>query len=83
MTDFLGHQLVGGCIVYRFPRPKTVPRLASIVMPMGKYRGVPITSVVDHDPDYVGWLIGQDWFFQKYPRAGEYLVACISVQPGL
>jgi hypothetical protein len=48
-------------------------------MPIGKYRGLPIAEVADHDPDYVGWLVGQDWFFEKYPRAGKCLVACISI----
>lgn len=52
------------------------------LMPMGKYRGVPIGNVVDYDPDYVGWLVEQDWFFQRYPRAGECLVAYISIGPG-
>jgi hypothetical protein len=76
MSEVVGRQLAGGCILYRFPF-----RASLGVMPMGKYRGVTIADVVDHDPDYIGWLVAQDWFFEKYPRAGECLVACISIDP--
>jgi len=48
-------------------------------MPIGKYRGVPIADAVDKDPDYVVWLTGQDWFFEKYPSAAECLVASASI----
>jgi hypothetical protein len=50
-------------------------------MPIGKYRGASIRGVVEHDPAYVSWLIGQDWFFEKYPSEGECLVECISINP--
>lgn len=50
-------------------------------MPMGKYQGVPIADIVEHDPVYIGWLVGQNWFFEKYPRESECLVDCISMRP--
>jgi len=50
-------------------------------MPMGKYRGASIREIVEHDPAYVGWLIEQDWFFEKYPRESDHLVQCLSINP--
>jgi hypothetical protein len=81
MSGSVGYQLSGGCILYRLPWRTRPSRPSPMLMPMGKYRGVPIADVFNHDPGYIGWLVGQDWFFQRYPRAGECLVACISIDP--
>lgn len=33
----------------------------------GKHKGQSLQSVFDQFPDYVDWLIGQDWFSVRYP----------------
>lgn len=35
------------------------------VIPFGKYKGQPV-EVLRHDPAYVQWLSGQDWFRDRY-----------------
>ena len=82
MKAVIWREVDGGCLVARLP-VQTTPRRhsASGLMPMGKYRGVSIPEVVAHDPDYIGWLVGQNWFFEKYPRESECLVECISIYP--
>jgi hypothetical protein len=78
----LWREIEGGCLVARLPVRRAVPQQQpSGLMPMGKYRGALIVDVVEHDPDYVGWLVGQDWFFEKYPCESECLIECMSINP--
>ena len=35
------------------------------LIPFGKYKGQPIEQL-RNDPDYVEWLMGQDWFGQRF-----------------
>jgi uncharacterized protein (DUF3820 family) len=78
----LWREIEGGCLVTRLPVRTAVPQQPSGLMPIGKYRGALIADVVEHDPDYVGWLVGQDWFFEKYPRESECLIECMSMDVG-
>jgi hypothetical protein len=71
----------GGCLVAHLPLRRAIKQRATGLMPMGKYRGVLIADVVEQDPAYIGWLVGQGWFFEKYPRESECLVECISIDP--
>lgn len=36
-------------------------------MPIGKFKGKPV-EVLRDDPEYREWLLGQDWFRQKFPE---------------
>jgi uncharacterized protein (DUF3820 family) len=35
------------------------------LIPFGKYKGQPVEQL-RNDPDYVEWLMGQDWFVQRF-----------------
>lgn len=37
----------------------------AVVMPIGKYKGQPL-EVLESDPLYKDWLLGQDWFREKF-----------------
>ena len=43
----------------------------STIMPFGKYKGNLLEDIVDDDPDYVDWMLGQEWF-QEYEDLYEY-----------
>lgn len=40
-------------------------------IPFGKYEGESINRVVAKDPEYLEWLIEQEWFQDKYPELLE------------
>jgi predicted ATPase len=42
-------------------------------IPFGKYKDQPIT-VLSHDLGYAEWILGQDWFAQKYPDMHKEIV---------
>jgi hypothetical protein len=42
------------------------------MMPFGKYRGCPLGCLVN-DPEYVGWLLVQDWLAERYPEVHAYI----------
>jgi hypothetical protein len=82
--------LAGGCVLYQHPRfrwhfavagctqetPLTAAREGA-VMPFGKYRGAPLTAVVD-DVAYAEWLLAQTWFGEKFPRQHSYLADALA-----
>lgn len=43
------------------------------MIPFGKYRGDPL-SALDYDPEYVSWLLGQDWLQEMYPDVHAYVI---------
>src|SRR4051794_22042709 len=69
----------------RAPSPSTLRRkrgkklaeprnaaVASILMPFGQYKGLPLADIL-RDINYVGWLLAQDWFAEKFPTQRRYL----------
>lgn len=40
--------------------------LKTIKMPFGKYKGLSIKTLDKENSGYLGWLIEQDWFEDKY-----------------
>lgn len=81
--NVIWHELAGGCKLTRLSScPRSVqPLRGGLLMPMGKWRGVPISNVAERDPEYISWLCAQDWFFQRYPAEGDCLIDCISINP--
>jgi hypothetical protein len=45
----------------------------SQVIPFGKYAGQPV-EVLRGDPDYVRWLMGQDWFRSRFTAIHTLIV---------
>lgn len=43
------------------------------IMPIGKFKGQPV-EVLRDDPEYREWLLGQDWFRQKFPQLVQIVV---------
>jgi uncharacterized protein (DUF3820 family) len=43
------------------------------IVPFGKYKGQPV-EVLQGDPQYVEWLMGQDWMRTKYPQLVTLIV---------
>jgi uncharacterized protein (DUF3820 family) len=43
------------------------------IVPIGKYKGQPV-EVLQGDPQYVEWLMGQDWVRTKYPQLFTLIV---------
>lgn len=43
------------------------------LIPFGKYKGQPI-EVLQHDQQYIDWLMGQDWFRTKYQMVYNVIV---------
>lgn len=43
------------------------------IMPIGKFKGQPV-EVLRDDPEYREWLLGQDWFRQKFPQLAQIVV---------
>ncbi len=41
--------------------------MTDTLMTFGKHKGKPVDEVVAIDPDYVRWLLAQDWFAKKNP----------------
>lgn len=54
---------------------------ASITMPFGKYRGWPLADVAQDRP-YVGWLLAQPWFAEKFCDCREFLEAMRKLDTG-
>ena len=42
------------------------------VIRFGKYRGHPLARLTD-DPDYVSWLLAQDWLEERHPDVWAYI----------
>jgi hypothetical protein len=40
---------------------------SSLTVPIGKFKGQPL-DVLAQDPAYVQWLIGQQWFHDRFPQ---------------
>ena len=53
----------------------------SIMMPFGQYKGLPLADIL-RDINYVGWLLAQDWFAEKFPQHREYLAVSINADTG-
>ena len=52
MKAVIWREVDGGCLVARLPSQTALRRhSAAGLMPIGKYRGVSIAQVVEHDPD--------------------------------
>jgi hypothetical protein len=47
------------------------------MMTFGKYKNQPIETVAA-DRDYTKWLLGQDWFVQKFPMLHHQLAEAAS-----
>jgi len=77
----------------RAPSPSTLRRqrgkklaepqneAASITMPFGQYKGLSLADIL-RDSNYVGWLLAQDWFAEKFPQHREYLAVGINADTG-
>jgi hypothetical protein len=67
----------GGTLLYKHPRLyKPPPEPEPLRMTFGRYRGCPLTLLID-DPSYVGWLLSQPWFAAKHPQHHAYLAAAL------
>ena|SRR5947208_248433 len=53
----------------------------SIMMPFGQYKGLLLADIL-RDINYVGWLLAQDWFAEKFPEHREYLAVSINADTG-
>jgi uncharacterized protein (DUF3820 family) len=67
-------------------KPKSRPVLeevygVSVVMPFGKYEGCSIDAVCN-DVFYRRWLLGEDWFEEKFSDLYDILQHCESEAPG-
>ena len=51
------------------------------MMPFGQYKGLPLTDIL-RDVNYVGWLLAQNWFAEKFPEHREYLAVSINADTG-
>jgi hypothetical protein len=76
-------QLPGGTLLYMHPRfdagdsaRPVIEEPPASVMPFGKYRGAPLDALVE-DVSYAEWLIGQRWFYEKYPCHRRHLAAAL------
>jgi hypothetical protein len=49
-------------------------------MPFGKYKGMPIKTVID-DKSYIGWLAEQDWMKSKFSNLLKQLQASGESKP--
>lgn len=43
-----------------------------VVIKFGKYRGYPLVRLTE-DPDYVSWLMAQDWLEDRHPEVWAYI----------
>lgn len=66
---------------YRGAAKSAPPTPSSILMPFGQYKGLPL-AVILRDANYVGWLLAQDWFAEKFPEHRECLAAGINADTG-
>ena len=41
----------------------------------GKYEGVPVEEVCQLHPDYIYWLLRQEWFADKYPDVYDEIIS--------
>jgi len=83
-------RLSSGCLLYRHPnfcappRRQRVKKMAAAAkpapmrMPFGKYVGMPVDQVLI-DRNYVGWLLAQPWFGEKFPEHRQYLEATYNI----
>jgi len=44
-----------------------------VVVPFGKYKGQPV-HVLRNDPRYVEWMLGQDWFRERYQPLYQVII---------
>lgn len=51
--------------LYAYSEQCRIPR----VCPIGKHKGMPLDELVDYDPNYVDWMLRQDWL-DAYLRKG-------------
>jgi hypothetical protein len=52
---------------------ETTVKPGADIVPIGKYKGQPV-EVLQGDPQYVEWLMGQDWVRTKYPQLFTLIV---------
>lgn len=45
--------------------------MAIKAMTFGKYEGHTPRWIIENDPDYVDWLMYQDWFEEQHPHLYE------------
>jgi hypothetical protein len=46
---------------------------STALVPFGKYRGQPV-AVLRNDPEYLQWVMGQDWFRARYANIYQLIV---------
>lgn len=62
-------------------RAQPSARLDFLNMPIGRFRGVPISDVPELDFRYSSWLVAQPWFRQRYPDEALALARAIKILP--
>jgi len=58
----------------KIPNKKDLSSADQIAFPIGKrHGGDALVDVVDQDPDYVAWVLSQNWMVKRFPNLCKYL----------
>lgn len=50
------------------------PAAGQNIVPFGKHKGKDVLELIEADPNYIQWLVGQDWFRDKYVTLHQTII---------